>query len=336
MLTLRRTVLLAAIAALPSLATAGGDGWVEDYDEAVKIAKKEGKDLFVDFTGSGWCGWCTRLHEEVFSRDAFLEAAKKNYVLVALDYQRSGQSKADAPNPKRNDELREKYKIAGYPTVLLMDVDGAVFGRTGYQAGGPEKYVAHMAELRSAGKQELKKIAAVVTAWSQAEGGAKMAALETVMATMSKMTPDTPGLSRLVPPVKTAFTLDPDNAKGLKLKAIKTLMAAGQMDADVKAAGREVDPKNADGLLEQIVLADCESITKESQVKPACKSIAELDALGPIKDPTIAFKLYAVAADWNDRFVGDSAAAKAFATKAKAVGGGDKRLLERMDAILDS
>ena len=30
------------------------DGWIEDFDEAAALAKKEGKDLLVDFTGSDW------------------------------------------------------------------------------------------------------------------------------------------------------------------------------------------------------------------------------------------------------------------------------------------
>jgi len=337
--TLRRTILLATLAALPSLATASGHDWVADYDEAVEIAKKEGKDLLVDFTGSDWCGWCIRLHDEVFSKDVFLAAAKRDYILVSLDFPRSAEAKKKVPNPKRNQDLAAKYQVSGYPTVLLMDVDGAVFGRTGYDAGGPEKYVAHMAKLRSAGKREFGVITAVVDAWEQAKGDAKAVALETMIATMSKMNADTLGLARLVGPVKTAFQMDPKNEQGLKLQAIRALIAVGKMDAEVKTAGREVDPKNATGLLEQILVAECESITKESQLKPVCEAIAELDAMGPIKDPAIAFKLYAVAADWNDRYLDDPEAAKVFAGKAKAVGSDDpghRQLLQRIDAILDS
>ena len=34
--------------------------WTEDYAEAVNAAVKLKRPIFVDFTGSDWCGWCIR------------------------------------------------------------------------------------------------------------------------------------------------------------------------------------------------------------------------------------------------------------------------------------
>ena len=51
---------------------AAGDGWMTDFDEAKKEAEAGKKDLLMDFTGSDWCGWCIRLKEEVFSKEAFI------------------------------------------------------------------------------------------------------------------------------------------------------------------------------------------------------------------------------------------------------------------------
>ncbi|MCA9784845.1 MAG: thioredoxin family protein, partial [Candidatus Cloacimonetes bacterium] len=53
---------------------AGGgedDLWITDYEEALKLAKKERKLVLVDFTGSDWCGWCIKLKDEVFSKEEF-------------------------------------------------------------------------------------------------------------------------------------------------------------------------------------------------------------------------------------------------------------------------
>ena len=62
------TFLAAGMIALaPTVTVSAEADWIADYDEAVKIAKAEGKDLLVDFTGSDWCGWCIKLHDEVFS-----------------------------------------------------------------------------------------------------------------------------------------------------------------------------------------------------------------------------------------------------------------------------
>ena len=39
-----------------------------------------------------------------------------------------------------------KYGIRGFPTVLLLDKEANVVLQTGYQAGGPSRYVAHIKE----------------------------------------------------------------------------------------------------------------------------------------------------------------------------------------------
>ena len=74
-----------------STCSAGGAGWSHDVDAALKQAKKEGKDVLMDFTGSDWCGWCIRLNKEVFSQKEFLPAVTKNFVLVELDFPRKKQ-----------------------------------------------------------------------------------------------------------------------------------------------------------------------------------------------------------------------------------------------------
>ncbi len=131
------TLGLAALVSAPAVALAGGgDHWMADYDAAVEVAKKEGKNLLVDFTGSDWCGWCIRLNKEVFQHESWETAATKEYVLVALDFPQAEELQAKVPNPKRNRELAEMLGVQGYPTILLMTPSGDVFGRTGYQRGG--------------------------------------------------------------------------------------------------------------------------------------------------------------------------------------------------------
>ena len=48
------TALAATLVVLAAPAAFAGEGWIEDFDEAAALAKKEGKDLLVDFTGSDW------------------------------------------------------------------------------------------------------------------------------------------------------------------------------------------------------------------------------------------------------------------------------------------
>jgi thioredoxin-related protein len=136
----------------PSSASAysGGNGngnWITDFEQAKETARTEGKDMLVDFSGSDWCYWCKKLDKEVFSKADFLSEVEKNFVLVNIDYpsDTSGQSLA---LQEQNKELALEYRIEGYPTVILMDAEGQPYARTGYIRGGPEKYLAHLNELR--------------------------------------------------------------------------------------------------------------------------------------------------------------------------------------------
>lgn len=125
--------------------------WVKDWAKAVAQAKAEGKDLLIDFTGSDWCGWCVKLEGEVFSEAKFLEQATKQFVFVFLDFPRGAEPKKAVVDPAMNEKLKEAYGVQGFPTIILANAEGLPYARTGYQDGGPEPYLAHLAELRTKG-----------------------------------------------------------------------------------------------------------------------------------------------------------------------------------------
>ena len=135
------------LAMTASSALAGGEGWIDDYEAAKAQAAKEKKDILVDFTGSDWCHWCVKLKKEVFDHDPFKKGVADKFVLLELDFP-NDKSKMDAETIKQNDELKNKFKIRGFPTILLLDAKGRPFAQTGYQKGGPEQYVKHLDELR--------------------------------------------------------------------------------------------------------------------------------------------------------------------------------------------
>lgn len=145
---MNQKLLLAACAvfSFSNLAHAGAEGWSDDFEASAKIAAEENKDMLVNFTGSDWCGWCIRLAKEVFSHDEFKTGVKDGYVLVELDYPQD-KSILSEETIKQNQELQGKYSVQGFPTILLLDGEGRPFAQTGYQEGGPVKYVAHLKEL---------------------------------------------------------------------------------------------------------------------------------------------------------------------------------------------
>jgi uncharacterized protein YyaL (SSP411 family) len=116
--------------------------WMTDYQAAIQKAKKENKELLLNFTGSDWCGWCKRLDAEVFSQASFIKFANENLVCVKLDFPR--RTKIDPQLQKQNYALARKHGIRGYPTILILNPEENVLLRTGYQRGGPENYVEHL------------------------------------------------------------------------------------------------------------------------------------------------------------------------------------------------
>ena len=119
--------------------------WLDNLEKAQEISKEKELPIFVDFTGSDWCGWCIKLTEEVFSQEEFIQYSTENLVLVKLDFPRA-IPQTDATKAY-NENLARKYGIRGFPTILLLDSDGQVIAQTGYQYGGAAKYVEHLQEL---------------------------------------------------------------------------------------------------------------------------------------------------------------------------------------------
>ena len=116
--------------------------WKGDLGQGVAQAKKENKAVLIIFTGSDWCIWCKRLNSEVFTQKEFEDYAKNNLVLVKLDFPK------DIPQSNEtklyNNTLAQKYGIQGFPTILIMNSKGELVAKTGYQPGGPAKYVDHI------------------------------------------------------------------------------------------------------------------------------------------------------------------------------------------------
>jgi protein disulfide-isomerase len=113
--------------------------WKTDYDAALKQAATENKYVLVDFSGSDWCGWCIKLEKEVFSQKEFIDYAQANLICVLLDFPRG----KELPKAQKdaNQALMDRYQVEGFPTVLILNPQGRVIKRTGYQPDGAAKYV---------------------------------------------------------------------------------------------------------------------------------------------------------------------------------------------------
>lgn len=165
-------------------AFAGGEGWTHDFAAAKKQAADEKKDLLIDFTGTDWCGWCIKLNKQVFIHAPFKAGVKDKFVLVELDYPQKPENVAKLSDETKaqNKELQAKYSINGYPTILLCDAEGRPYAKTGFQHGGPEKYVTHLDELRAKKDVRDKSFAEAAKLKGLAKAKVLVAALDAISA----------------------------------------------------------------------------------------------------------------------------------------------------------
>lgn len=131
-------------------------GWTYSYLAAKERAFAEKKDLLLSFSGSDWNTWSIKLNDDVLFKREFVEAAKKDFILVMIDSPRNPTLAID--QRLRGSGLIEKYRIEGLPTVVLLTPTGQEYARTGYVEGGPAEYLKHLADIK---KENLKFLAAL-------------------------------------------------------------------------------------------------------------------------------------------------------------------------------
>lgn len=105
-----------------------GVNWFDDYSEAQKAAKKDGKPLLVFFTGSDWCGPCKLLVKDFFSTEKFKNIATDNFIMYEANFPRNRDLVSDSQK-KNNLVLKTKYSVGSFPTVLMLNVKGKETGR---------------------------------------------------------------------------------------------------------------------------------------------------------------------------------------------------------------
>ena len=126
-------------------ASAANEDWTTDLNAAFAKAKKENKDVLVEFTGSDWCPPCKAMRKNVFSKKTFTQQASKGFVLVELDFPRNNQAVA-----KKNEPYAKKYQIQGFPTVILFNSKGKEYDRfIASEHPSVDKFLAHLQSVKS-------------------------------------------------------------------------------------------------------------------------------------------------------------------------------------------
>ena len=136
----------ATIPELSSLLAAPKRGpWEESETLAKQRSVREGKPLLIWFTDSGQSPMCLALSQELFSSNDFAKWATEKLVRLRVD----ATVKITDPNLDLGSaedrrvriidyakELKKRYKVLGFPTLVMLSPSGEVVGKyRGYKRG---------------------------------------------------------------------------------------------------------------------------------------------------------------------------------------------------------
>ncbi len=206
-----------------------GDRWLSHLDEAKRLAVRDGKDLFILFTGTAWCGPCVQFESDVLSRAEFVESTAP-FVLVKLEFP---QSDEDLPPGQRQNLMawRASYGVQAFPTVFLAEANGRPYAVMGHLGIGAAAYGRHLGQLREARRLRDAALSKAVTA----HGVEKACCLNAALATMgiaadgSFTEAQRDVLVRFYrPEIDQILDLDPANETGLREKYRSLLGAAAE------------------------------------------------------------------------------------------------------------
>ena len=120
--------------------------WFVNWDKALDRAKDTGKPLYVLNTGSDWCFWCKKLHEEVLDKPQFLRYAREHLVLVYLDSPRG--TVLPKEQKRHNQRVTRALRFGGgVPSAMVVAADGRKLGTIGGGGLGLDEYLRELQRL---------------------------------------------------------------------------------------------------------------------------------------------------------------------------------------------
>ncbi|MDF2692744.1 MAG: Cytochrome c-type biosis protein DsbD, protein-disulfide reductase, partial [Labilithrix sp.] len=88
--------------------------WMTNEEAALAKANAEGKPVLIDF-GAEWCAACKKLEHQTFP-DPNVRSEAQRFVTLRVD--------ATDDEDVNVNKLKDKYKVVGLPTVIMLDKNG--------------------------------------------------------------------------------------------------------------------------------------------------------------------------------------------------------------------
>ncbi|MBS3763787.1 MAG: tetratricopeptide repeat protein [Planctomycetes bacterium] len=243
-------------------AATGVDYFLNDWEKAKKLARKESKPLYVHFTTEG-CGWCKKIEKDVYNNKKGKQALKA-FVPVSLDCTVRNRKGKELENAKKYRKLMKKWGGGGYPFLVQVTADGIVFNSwAGYLPVDPfvKKLETGQKKLQSFKTFQKKTKTADTDSYEF-----NVQAMNIYMGVQQH--------KKALHAAEKVLELDPDNKRGNGAKAamirFQTLQKSGKRDELSEALNQvqNFDPKNKDGFWERAVTSYVMSLLQNARSTP--------------------------------------------------------------------
>ena len=140
-----KVFMLSTFCLLISLTPLRAQEWLTDMDSATAESISSGKNIVLLFSGSDWCAPCMKLEKEIWSNQKFQDLAKDHFIFLRADFPRKKQNQLSPQQQQMNNQLAAQYNPDGnFPLVVLLNGQGQVLGKTGYQRKNAQEYFSHL------------------------------------------------------------------------------------------------------------------------------------------------------------------------------------------------
>ncbi|MCF8459369.1 MAG: thioredoxin family protein [Flavobacteriales bacterium] len=122
-----KSVFLSVVSFLTVFSSVNAASWVSSretpssinyfegsFEDALKLSAETGKPILLEAHAS-WCGVCKKMASTTMLDGLVVETINASYIALNMDME-----KGEGP------ELKQRYGISGYPTILVINVEGAI------------------------------------------------------------------------------------------------------------------------------------------------------------------------------------------------------------------
>ncbi len=121
------------------------------FENAVQAAAQQNKQVLVDIYAP-WCGWCRRMHEEIYTDPAVKSHLNQHFILTRLNTSEYEQNVSYREYDLTEAELAAGFGAEGTPTTVFLAADGTYVTRLG---GYPKNLMTATDPPRSAAAEFL-------------------------------------------------------------------------------------------------------------------------------------------------------------------------------------